>query len=209
VLAPAERTDLIIDVGLSRDQNIVLQSDGLDLMQFRVSKQSVPDPSQLPKELRSFDRLPEQKAMRTRLMTLNEFDADSGMAMVMLLNRKRWADPVTEQVKLNSVEVWSLANLTQDTHPIHLHMVRFQVLDRRSFSVDDYLATNALPLRYTDAARAPGIHEMGWKDVVQCPPETVTRILIPFQGYAGRYVWHCHVLEHEANEMMRPYDVLA
>jgi spore coat protein A len=209
VLAPAERTDLIVDFGLSRDQNIVLQSDGLDLMQFRVGKQSVPDPSQLPKELRSFDRLSEQKAMRTRLMTLNEFDADSGMAMVMLLNRKRWADPVTEQVKLNSIEVWSLANLTQDTHPIHLHMVRFQVLDRRSFSVDDYLATNALPLHYTDAARAPGIHEMGWKDVVQCPPETVTRILISFQGYAGRYVWHCHVLEHEANEMMRPYDVLA
>lgn len=78
--------------------------------------------------------------------------------MVMLLNRKHWADPVTEQVKLNSVEVWSLANLTQDTHPIHLHMVRFQILDRRSFSVDDYLASNALPLYYTDAARPPGMN---------------------------------------------------
>jgi spore coat protein A len=143
------------------------------------------------------------------MMTLNEFDDDSGMAMTMLLNRKHWADPVTEVVKLNSVEIWSLANLTQDTHPIHLHMVRFQILDRRSFSVDDYLASNTLPLRYTDVARPPGTHEMGWKDVVQCPPETVTRIIIPFQGYAGRYLWHCHVLEHEANDMMRPYDVLS
>ncbi len=209
VLAPAERTDLIVDFSASRGRNIVLQSDGLELMQFRVSWDRADDPSQVPDQLRPVKRLSEHDAVRTRLMTLNEFDADNGMAMVMLLNRKRWADPVTEQVKLNSAEIWSLANLTQDTHPIHLHMVRFQILDRRAFSVDDYLATNTPPLRYTDVAHLPAKHEMGWKDVVQCPPETVTRILIPFQGYAGRYVWHCHILEHEANEMMRPYEVLA
>ncbi|HEV2247995.1 MAG TPA: multicopper oxidase domain-containing protein, partial [Terriglobia bacterium] len=60
----------------------------------------------------------------------------------------------------------------------------------------------------TGPAQPPEPHEMGWKDVVQCPPATVTRIIIPFAGYAGRYVWHCHILEHEANEMMRPYDVV-
>jgi spore coat protein A len=209
VIAPAERADIIVDFSEVRGQNIILKSDTLDLMQFRVGKQPVEDPSQLPKKLRPDERMSEKQAERARVMTLNEFDDDSGMAMVMLLNRKHWADPVTERVKLNSVEIWTLANLTQDTHPIHLHMVRFQILDRRPFSVDDYLSTNALPLRYTDSARPPGAHEMGWKDVVQCPPETVTRIIIPFQGYTGRYLWHCHILEHEANEMMRPYEVLA
>jgi len=209
VVAPAERADIVVDFSGSRRENIVLRSDEFELMQFRVSKDPVSDDSRLPKTLHSVERIPENRAVRTRVMTLNEFDDDSGMAMVMLLNRKRWADPVTERVRLNSVEIWSIANLTQDTHPIHLHMVRFQVLDRRSFSVDDYLASNTLPLRYTDAAIPPGAHELGWKDVVQCPPETVTRIIIPFEGYAGRYLWHCHVLEHEANEMMRPYEVFS
>jgi spore coat protein A, manganese oxidase len=208
VLAPAERTDLIVDFSDSRGQTIVLKSDDMELMQFRVAKNPVEDHSELPKLLRPIGRIAEQQARRTRVMTLNEFDNDSGMAMVMLLNRRHWEDPITEEVKLNSVEIWSLANLTQDTHPIHLHMVRFQILDRRSFSVDDYLATNSLPLRYTDAAIPPAACEAGWKDVVQCPPGMVTRIIIPFQGYAGRYVWHCHILEHEANDMMRPYSIL-
>ncbi|HEV2209725.1 MAG TPA: multicopper oxidase domain-containing protein, partial [Verrucomicrobiae bacterium] len=194
VLAPAERADLIVDFSGARGERLVLASDELQLMQFRVGNNPVSDPSSLPQTLRPIQRLPESQAVRTRVMTLNEYDYDNGMAMVMLLDRKHWSDPVTERVKLNSVEIWSLANLTQDTHPIHLHMVRFQVLDRRSFSVDDYLATNALPLRYTGPAQPPEPHEMGWKDVVQCPPATVTRIIIPFAGYAGRYVWHCHIL---------------
>ena len=208
VIAPAERADLIVDLRQARGQNVVLQSDGLDLMQFRVGRDIVDDPSRIPERLRPIERISEQDAVRTRLMTLNEFDSDNGMAMVMLLNRDHWSDPVTERVKLDSIEVWSLANLTQDTHPIHLHMVRFQILDRRSFSIDDYLADDSLPLRYTGPALAPAAHEMGWKDVVQCPPGTVTRIVISFQGYAGRYLWHCHILEHEANDMMRPYEIL-
>ena len=93
----------------------------------------------LPDMLRPVSRLPETQAIRTRLLTLNEFDGDNGEAMVMLLNRKHWTDPVTEIVKRGTTEIWSLANLTQDTHPIHLHMVRFQILDRQNFSVDDYL----------------------------------------------------------------------
>jgi spore coat protein A len=55
----------------------------------------------------------------------------------------------------------------------------------------------------------PAPHEHGWKDVVQCPAYTITRIIVPFQGFAGRYVWHCHILEHEANDMMRPYEIVA
>lgn len=209
VLAPAERADLIIDFSLACGQNIVLHSDEFDLLQFRVGKTQVSDESQIPQTLRPVTRIPESSVARTQVMTLNEFDNDSGMAMVMLLNRKHWDDPITERVKLNTTEIWSLANLTQDTHPIHLHMVRFQVLDRRTFSIDNYLATNVLPLRYTGPVLPPKPSEMGWKDVVQCPPGTVTRIIVPFTPYAGRYLWHCHILEHEANDMMRPYKILA
>jgi spore coat protein A len=206
-LAPAERADLIVDFAGLGGSTVVLTSDGLDLMQFRVSKTAVEDRSALPARLRPVERIPEAEAVRSRQLTLNEYDSDNGEPMVMLLNHRHWADPVTETVRLNSTEIWELINLTQDTHPIHLHMVRFQLLDRRPFSVDDYLSEERV--RYTGPAIPPRPHETGWKDVIQCPPETVTRILVPFKGYAGRYVWHCHILEHEANEMMRPYEIVS
>jgi spore coat protein A len=140
-------------------------------------------------------------------MTLNEFKDPAGNAMVMLLNRTPWHMPVTETAKLGSTEIWALVNLTDDTHPIHLHHVRFQVVDRRAFDRDVYLLQNAT-LRYTVAPLAPNPNELGWKDVVQCPPNMVTRIHISFAGYPGRYLWHCHVQEHEANDMMRPYEIV-
>jgi len=205
VLAPAERTDLIVDFSQARGESVKLISDALDLMQFRVSKAPVHDDSMVPKILRPLVRIAESDAIRHREMTLNEFDGDNGEPMVMLLNRRHWIDPVTEFVKLDSTEIWSFVNLTQDVHPIHLHMVRFQILDRQSFSTYDYLSDDTL--RTTGPVLPPAPHERGWKDVVQCPPETVTRIIVRFRGYAGRYLWHCHILEHEANDMMRPYVV--
>jgi spore coat protein A, manganese oxidase len=205
VLAPAERVDLIVDFSRLGSTSVVLTSDGLDLLQFRVSKGQVEDLSSIPEQLRGVTRIEEREAVRTRPLTLNEYDGDSGEPMVMLLNHKHWAEPVTEHVKLNSTEIWEFINLTQDTHPIHLHLVRFQLLDRRPLSVDAYLSDEVV--QYTGPAAPPHPHEVGWKDVIQCPPETVTRIIVPFRGYAGRYVWHCHILEHEANDMMRPYEI--
>lgn len=208
VLAPAERADMIVDFSGSGGENIILKSDELEVMQFRVGASAAGIDPPLPAVLRPIERIPEEQASHSRLLTLNEFDGEDGNPMVMLLNRSHWSDPVTERVRLGSREIWSLVNLTQDTHPIHLHMVRFQILDRRNFSVDDYLATNTLPLRYTGPALPPAPQERGWKDVVECPPGMVTRIIVPFTPYAGRYVWHCHILEHQANEMMRPYDIV-
>lgn len=207
VLSPAERTDIVIDFSGARGQTLVLVSDSLDILQFRVSAEKVVDDSRLPDTLRPVRRIQEGEAVRTRLMTLNEFDGDNGDPMVMLLNRKHWSDPVTEIVKQGTTEIWSLANLTQDVHPIHLHLVRFQVLDRQNFSVEEYLTNESVVT--SSPRRLPGAHEMGWKDVVQCPPETITRIIVPFSPYAGRYLWHCHILEHEANDMMRPYQIEA
>ena len=63
-------------------------------------------------------------------------------------------------------------------------------------------------LVFTGAVQKPAPSERGWKDTIRVDPLSVTRIIAKFEGFAGRYVWHCHILEHEDNEMMRPYDVV-
>lgn len=191
VLAPAERADIVVDFSPARGENVILTSDALALMQFRVGSEKETVESRVPRELRPLQRIRENEAIRTRVMTLNEFDSDEGEPMVMLLNRKRWANPVTEIMRLNTTEIWSLVNLTEDAHPIHLHMVRFQILDRQSFSRFDYLSNETL--RFTGPRTPAPPHETGWKDVVQCPGGMVTRIIIPFDGYCGRYLWHCSI----------------
>ena len=123
--------------------------------------------------------------------------------MGMLLNKTPWHMPITENPALGTTEIWELANLTDDVHPIHLHLVRFQILDRRRFDAFQYMTTGRL--QYTSPATPPDPNEMGWKDTARVNAQTVTRIIVPFRGYPGRYVWHCHNLEHEDNEMMRPY----
>jgi spore coat protein A len=134
-------------------------------------------------------------------------DDKTGMPKMMLLNNAHWDMPVTENPTLDSVEIWELLNFTDDSHPIHLHMVRFQILDRRSFEPEAYYHGGRV--QYIGQPVPPAANEMGWKDTVQAHPGMVTRIIVKFEGYVGRYVWHCHILEHEDNEMMRPYDVLA
>jgi spore coat protein A len=86
-------------------------------------------------------------------------------------------------------------------------MVRFQILDRRNFEPEFYYKGGEV--RYIGPPVPPPANELGWKDTVQAHGGTVTRIITKFKGYPGRYVWHCHLLEHEDNEMMRPYDILA
>jgi spore coat protein A, manganese oxidase len=207
LLAPGERADLVVDFASMRGEQVILTNGPFQMMEFRVGSTSTQDESHVPDVLLPVTRLPETSAARTRELTLNEYKDPTGSTMVMLLNRARWHMPVTEIAKLGSTEIWSLVNLTDDTHPIHLHHVRFQILDRQAFDRDLYILQNGT-LRFTEAARAPRPNEGGWKDVVQCPPNMVTRIHISFDGSPGRYLWHCHLLEHEANDMMRPYDIV-
>jgi spore coat protein A len=124
----------------------------------------------------------------------------------MLLNATRWHQPVTERPTLGSVEIWDLVNLTEDIHPVHLHLVRFQIAHRQPFDRDEYMTTGKMTL--LGAPVPPAANEAGWKDTVRADPGMITRIIVRFDGYAGRYVWHCHVLEHAANEMMRPFEVV-
>jgi spore coat protein A len=112
---------------------------------------------------------------------------------------------VTENPVLDTVEIWSLINTTDDSHPIHLHLVRFQILDRRRFDPFSELGAT----RYPESATPPAPEEAGWKNTVRADPRMLTRIIVRFEGYLGRYVWHWHVPEHEDNEMMRPYEVTA
>ena len=205
-LAPAERADIIVDFSDMRGSTVRLVGDAFDLLQFRVAKQGSPDTSTLPSTLRPPVRLQETSAIRTRRLTLDEALNKVQQSMGMLLNKTPWHMPVTEKPVLNTTEIWELVNLTDDSHPIHLHLVRFQILDRQRFDPFDFGAKGVI--RATGPVETPALLESGWKDTVRADPGMMTRILIPFEGYSGRYVWHCHILEHEDNEMMRPYEVL-
>ncbi|MGC2657349.1 MAG: multicopper oxidase [Bryobacteraceae bacterium] len=209
-LAPGERADVVIDFKNQMGQRILLRSDNYTILQFRVASSPGVEGNGIPAKLRTISKIEEKEAVRTRLLTLEgggDSDDPTSIFQPMLLNGTYWHQPVTENPTLHTTEIWSFINLTDDSHPIHLHLVRFQVLDRRPFDLFTYL--NERKLMYTAAAIPPDPNELGWKDTVRADPGMVTRIIIRFEGFAGRYVWHCHVLEHEDYEMMRPYDVLA
>lgn len=207
LLAPAERTDFLVDFTPFAGQNLLLMSDSLEVMQIRVAAQSQSISFTLPQSLRPIPRTPETQAIKTRRLTLDEKMDKVQQSMGMLLNKTPWHAPVTENPTLDTTEIWEIVNLTEDTHPIHLHLVRFQLLDRRPF--DDFLYMDKGEMRYIGPTRPPEPEEAGWKDTIRCESGEVTRIIVKFEGYTGRYVWHCHILEHEDNEMMRPYEVIA
>jgi spore coat protein A, manganese oxidase len=205
-LYPAERADVVIDFSGTAGQTVQLRHQSQGILEFRVRGQGVRDTSALPATLRAVPRIDVASAAQHRVMTLNEIDDANGFALTMLLDGKRWHEPISEKPLQNSVETWSFVNLSGDAHPIHLHLVRFQLIDRRPF---DLFAWNShRELKFTGPAILPEPHESGWKDTVRADPGMVTRIAMRFEGDAGRYVWHCHFLEHEDNEMMRPYEVL-
>ena len=206
MIAPGERVDLIVDFKEAAGAKIVVNDEFVPLWQFRVSGGRVVDDSVLPAALREVKKLPESAAVKTRFLSLDEIDDLVQNPVKMLLNGKAWHDPVTENPELNSTEIWAFINPTDDSHPIHLHLVRFQILDRRKIENFAYLSHKEL--RFTGPPVPPDADEIGWKDTVRAHPGMMTRIIARFEGYPGRYVWHCHILEHEDNEMMRPYDVV-
>ena len=106
-----------------------------------------------------------------------------------------WSDPIQQNPKLGAIETWELWNWSADAHPIHLHLVKFEVVNRAPVNAPNVLA-------------GVGIQpwEAGWKDTVIAYPGEVTRVKALFD-VAGLYVWHCHILSHEDNEMMVPYCV--
>jgi len=207
-LAPGERADFVLDFAEHRGERIVLRDITSTIMQFRVAQERVPDPSALPQTLRPVAKIAEASAVRTRRLSLEEVDNLRGEPTIHLLDGKRWQAPVSEKPVLGTTEIWEFLNLTEDAHPIHLHLVRFQILDRRVFNVSAFIYENRNVVYRGDAV-PPDPYEAGWKDTVRATPRASTRIIVNFEGYTGRYVWHCHILEHEDNEMMRPYEIVA
>jgi bilirubin oxidase len=107
-------------------------------------------------------------------------------------NPLRWADPVTEAPKSGATQLWEITNFTGDAHPIHIHQTQFQVVNRQAFG---------------GAVRPPESWESGVKDTVIAYPSEYTRVKARFD-IPGRYVYHCHIIDHEDNMMMRPFQVL-
>ncbi|MCI0596633.1 MAG: multicopper oxidase domain-containing protein [candidate division Zixibacteria bacterium] len=248
-MAPAERADVIIDFsGLPVGTKLELVNNAKapfpngtaanphtvgKVMQFRVVPLSGPDNSSLPTTLNAIPTL--YPGPVTRTLTLNEVMGANGPLMA-LLDGKEFMAGITEYPELGSTELWEIVNTTGDAHPIHIHLVQFQMLNRQAFNAAQYMmdyeeANPELPAENTTVVPVgpylqgqptpPDSNERGWKDTFRMNPGEVTRVLVRFTPQDGvspfpfdataepGYIWHCHILEHEDNEMMRPYMVVA
>jgi len=229
--APAERFDVIIDFTGLNGKFFVLTNDAPDpfpgggevalpqIMMFRVVKAlSSADTTEIPQTLNPVPQnIDPATAVNTRNLVLSEADrASDGFPIIGQLDNKLWDDPVTENPQIHSTEIWQLINTTGDAHPKHIHLVQFQILNRQAFDQKFFATTGKL--KFTAPPTPPAPEEVNaYKDVIKAFPGTVTRLIMKFDpptslqvksGDHLKYVWHCHILEHEDNEMMRPYDVV-
>jgi spore coat protein A len=240
VLAPAERADVLVDFSKFAGQTLVMKNHRPpkpistpapqleQVMQIRVGTTvSQPGPSTIPASLpgRAADL---HDPVATRFITLNEIDPDSD-AWFLNLNGMHFREPgqpitATETPKVGTVEDWVYINLTPDTHPMHTHLVTFQVVGRTPFDAEAYEDAHGGPNGVpggidptpfaTGPMEPPDPTERGFKDTVKANPGYFTTIRAKFDLPAGvtapqNYVYHCHIVEHEDNDMMRPFTVTA
>ena len=231
LMGPAERADVIVDfTNVPANTTVTLLNVGPDepfgggeppgdfdaadpdttgqVMQFRVIARTSDDTSTPPENL----KLPNIKNLAggtARSLALLErasafFDGPAEALLgtfdptTRMPTEKMWHEPITENPAVGATEVWELYNFTEDAHPIHIHEVHFQVVNRQRVDLNTNLPTGT--------ARLPEAWETGFKDTVVAYPGEVTRVRLKFEQ-AGLFVWHCHIVEHEDNEMMRPYAI--
>ncbi len=275
LIAPAERADILIDFShVAAGTNIILQNtaaapfpggDPVDpqttgqIMRFEVNDTPAVHPHPLPHTLIDILALtPTDGIGNPKLFTLNEQESDTGNPVAVLIDGQHFDGNITELPKVGTTEEWYFQNLTEDTHPIHIHLVEFQLEDRQLIDKDRFktywesLNGATLPLNHptiranvevpvfdpatntthdflTGPVESPSPSESGWKDTFIAPAGKITRILIriapqttpqsalvagfnpfPFDPTLGPgYVWHCHILDHEDNDMMRPMKAAA
>jgi spore coat protein A, manganese oxidase len=275
LIAPAERADILVDFSnVPAGTKIILQNtanapfpggDPVDpnttgvVMQFQVMNTKAVHPAPLPATLITIPTLVETDGIgNPKLFTLNEQESDVGEPVAVLIDGQHFGAEITEISNVATTEGWYFQNLTEDAHPIHLHLVEFQLEDRQNIDVDRFKAYweslngSTLPLDHptvranvdtpvfdpatgtvhdflTGPSEPPSPSESGWKDTFVVPPGKVTRVRIrfapqysneadlvaginpfPFDPTAGPgYVWHCHILDHEDNDMMRPMKMKA
>ncbi len=235
LLAPAERADVIVDFSRARGATFRLLNLGPDepfgggpidpdgeegfapadpestglVMEFRVGSRKISDASTPPRRL----LLPAPAELAApqvhRDLSLNEHahvagDFDGPAAALLgtwdpatrTSTPMMWMDPITENPDVGVTEEWAVYNTTEDAHPVHVHQVQFEVVGRQALEEG----------RPVGEAQPPLPWETGPKDTVIAYPEAVTRFRLRFDT-PGYYVWHCHILEHEDQEMMRPVHV--
>ena len=185
------------------------------IMQFRVVPAVGPDPTTHPRHLQLPPITPLPAPVRTRRLALVEEMSEhwDGPAAAMLgdveasghTRPMMWADPVTEIPDIGDTELWELYNTTADAHPMHVHEVVFEVVDRQRLRTDEDEEV-VQPIALVGSPKPPEPWERGLKDTVIAYPGEVTRIKAQFTT-PGQFVWHCHIVEHEDNEMMRPYRI--
>lgn len=235
VLAPSERADVIVDFAdFAPGDAVILQNIGPDapyrggddgeaadprttgqIMQFRIgARPPGQDPTTLPDQL-VMPAIPTLEGGRERPLALiesmattpsgEEFPAevvlgtiDPALPLPAGITALKWHDDITENPASGDIETWALYNYTADAHPMHVHEVLFQVISHQAF--DRHSG------KLVGQPRKPRPEENGWKDTVTALPGEVTRVRMRFVK-EGQYVWHCHIVEHEDNEMMRPFRI--
>jgi spore coat protein A len=235
VLAPAERADILVDFSKFAGKTLVLKNHKPTapistpapslqaVMQIRVGTTvTKPGPATIPSSL------PGRKAdlrdpVRTRYLTLNEIDPDEP-TWFLNINGRHFDESVEETPTVGTVEDWVYINLTADTHPFHTHLVTFQVIGRTPFDAEAYeeefeppsgggVPGGHDPTPFATGPMVPaGPDERGFKDTVKANPGEFTTIRAKFELPSAvtapqDYVYHCHIVEHEDNDMMRPFTV--
>ena len=186
------------------------------IMEFRVVPAATPDPSTPPMylQLPAIDPVPTESTTRKLALLEMMSMVHDGPAEAMLGNldelgmpmHQMWMDPITENPNVGDTEVWEFYNFTADAHPMHVHEVVFEVVNREKLVIDPATEEPVQPVQLTGEVRPPEAWESGLKDTVTAYPGEVTRIRSKFD-HPGQFVWHCHIVEHEDNEMMRPYRI--
>jgi spore coat protein A len=211
IIAPAERFDVVVDFsGFAPGTEIVMRNDELtpplipNVMKFVVTNE-VGFTGAVPSSLRPVPPLTDQ-GEPTRYFRLTKIDAECsnepgriiGEWLIETLDGpngnvmgEQW-DDIDSFPHLDTREIWEFSNPTNSMHPMHVHLVRFQVLDKTDLDTGQ-----PIPLEPWE--------DTTWKDTVRVPPHSKARVIMDFEDYLGRFPFHCHILDHEDHEMMRQF----
>jgi spore coat protein A len=235
VLAPAERADVLVDFSRFAGDTVMVKNHKPKkpvsnpappleaVMEIRVGTTvNQPGPATIPSSLPGRRaNLPDP--VTTRYITLNEIDPEEIDWTLNLNGVPFGREAVPAMPKVGTVEDWVYVNLTGDTHPMHMHLVTFQIIGRTPFDAEAYELAHGGPNGVpggidptpfaTGPMLTPAPEERGFKDTVKANPGFFTTIRARFDLPTGTkppqtYVHHCHIVEHEDNDMMQPFTVI-
>jgi spore coat protein A len=213
-LLPGERYDLVIDFSSYTSGTEILLTNSAsapfpgfpgvgvipNVMKFIV--QGIAGHTDaLPDTLNAIEELLEANSEQERVFELITMGAPpcAGHSHAMwTINGLMW-DDITEFPVYGSTEIWTWHNESGISHPMHMHLVAMQILDRQA--LNETTGAPEGPLLEPDES------EKGWKDTAHSPPGFRTRVIARFDGFTGLFPYHCHILEHEDHEMMRQFDL--